>query len=71
MRDFESVFADAVYQKRQLQDQLDDVTQLIANPTASASRSDNNKNKNAKDSAIFYTVPLKGVAEILVFFVVK
>ena len=50
---------------------MDDVTQLIANPTASASRSDNNKSKNAKDSAIFYTVPLKGVAEIVVFFVVK
>ena len=56
VRDYESVFADAVYQKQQLEDQLHDVSQFMKD---SKSRKNTPGNK-PKDSAIFYTVPLKG-----------
>ena len=53
VRDFESVFADAVYEKRCVDDQLDQLSKDIA-----AAASTTNPNKT-KESATFYTVPLK------------
>ena len=53
LRDFESVFADAVYHKRQIEDEMAQVHQQVGKAAF-------NNAKKTKDNAIFYTVPLQG-----------